>query len=60
VAILVMTGLGALFGLPILMEVTLWVLAVASTYTVAFRVLKVRRQAIALDSGDNGGTASES
>jgi CDP-diacylglycerol--glycerol-3-phosphate 3-phosphatidyltransferase/CDP-diacylglycerol--inositol 3-phosphatidyltransferase len=60
VAILVMTGLGALFGLPILMEVTLWVLAVASTYTVGFRVLKVRRQAIALDAAENGRTASDS
>ena len=47
VAILVMTGLGALFDLPILMYVTLWALALASTYTVAFRVLKVRRQALA-------------
>lgn len=46
VAILVMTGLGALFDLPILMYVTLWALALASTYTVAFRVLKVRRQAL--------------
>jgi CDP-diacylglycerol---glycerol-3-phosphate 3-phosphatidyltransferase len=60
VAILVMTGFGALFGLPILMEVTLWVLAVASTYTVGFRVLKVRRQAIALDAAENGRTASDS
>ncbi len=44
VSILVMTGLGALFDLPILMYVTLWALAMASTYTVVFRVLKVRRQ----------------
>lgn len=47
VSILVMTGLAGIFDLPILMYVTLWVLAVASTYTVIFRVLKVRRQAIA-------------
>ncbi|MFW6869198.1 phosphatidylinositol phosphate synthase [Nocardioides sp. CPCC 206347] len=47
VSILVMTGLSDIFDLPILMEVTLWVLAVASAYTVVFRVLKVRRQAIA-------------
>ena len=47
VSILVMTGLGALFDLPILMYVTLWALALASTYTVVFRVLKVRRQALA-------------
>ncbi|GAA3542068.1 phosphatidylinositol phosphate synthase [Nocardioides daeguensis] len=47
VSILVMTGLGALLDLPILMFVTLWALALASTYTVVFRVLKVRRQALA-------------
>ncbi|QCW50974.1 CDP-alcohol phosphatidyltransferase family protein [Nocardioides dongxiaopingii] len=50
VSILVMTGLGAIFDLPILMYVTLWVLAVANTYTVGFRVLKVRRQALVLDA----------
>jgi CDP-diacylglycerol--glycerol-3-phosphate 3-phosphatidyltransferase/CDP-diacylglycerol--inositol 3-phosphatidyltransferase len=50
VSILVMTGLGALFDLPILMYVTLWALAAASTYTVIFRVLKVRRQALAADA----------
>jgi CDP-diacylglycerol--glycerol-3-phosphate 3-phosphatidyltransferase len=47
VAILVLTFLGDVLGLPILYEATLWVLAVASTYTVGFRVLKVRRQALA-------------
>lgn len=51
VSILVMTGLGAIFDLPILMYVTLWALAAASTYTVVFRVLKVRRQALAADAG---------
>ncbi|CAB4719033.1 MAG: CDP-alcohol phosphatidyltransferase family protein [Actinobacteria bacterium] len=50
VAILVMTGLGAIFDVPELMFVTLWVLAFANTYTVVFRVLKVRRQALALDA----------
>ncbi|WP_134768393.1 phosphatidylinositol phosphate synthase [Nocardioides sp. 1609] len=50
VAILVMTGLGAIFDLPVLMYVALWVLAFASTYTVGFRVLKVRRQAVVLDA----------
>ena len=45
VAILVLTFLGDLLGLPILYEATLWALAAASTYTVGFRVLKVRRQA---------------
>ncbi len=47
VAILVLTFFGDVLDLPILYEVTLWVLAAASTYTVAFRVLKVRRQALA-------------
>lgn len=47
VSILVMTGLGAIFDLPILMYVTLWALALASTYTVIFRVRKVYRQTVA-------------
>ncbi len=42
-----MTGLSAIFDLPILMEVTLWALAVASTVTVFQRVWTVRRQAYA-------------
>jgi CDP-diacylglycerol--glycerol-3-phosphate 3-phosphatidyltransferase/CDP-diacylglycerol--inositol 3-phosphatidyltransferase len=50
VSILVMTGLGAIFDLPILMYVTLWALAAASAYTVVFRVLKVYRQAAVLDA----------
>jgi CDP-diacylglycerol--glycerol-3-phosphate 3-phosphatidyltransferase len=50
VAILVMTFFGDLLGLPILYQLALWVLAAASTYTVAFRVLKVRRQALAADA----------
>jgi CDP-diacylglycerol--glycerol-3-phosphate 3-phosphatidyltransferase len=50
VAILVMTFFGDLLGLPILYQIALWVLAAASTYTVAFRVLKVRRQALAADA----------
>lgn len=45
VAILVMTGLGAIFDLPILMEITLWALAAASTVTVVQRIWVVRRQA---------------
>lgn len=53
VAILVMTGLAAIFDLPVLMHVTLWLLAAASTYTVAFRVLKVRRQALDVDAEEN-------
>ncbi|MFT4287822.1 phosphatidylinositol phosphate synthase [Nocardioides sp.] len=47
VSILVMTGLSDLFDLPILMEITLWALAIASTVTVAQRIWVVRRQALA-------------
>jgi len=45
VAILVMTGLSAIFSLPLLLWLTLWVLAAASTITVAQRIWVVRRQA---------------
>lgn len=45
VAILVMTGLSELLDLPILLEVTLWALAVASTVTVVQRIWVVRQQA---------------
>ncbi|WP_426246456.1 phosphatidylinositol phosphate synthase [Nocardioides sp. LHG3406-4] len=47
VAILVLTFFGDVLDLPILYEVTLWALAVASTVTVVQRVLLVRRQALA-------------
>jgi CDP-diacylglycerol--glycerol-3-phosphate 3-phosphatidyltransferase len=57
VSILVMTGLGAIFDLPILMFVTLWALAVASTYTVGFRVLKVYRQVVAEQAAADVGSA---
>lgn len=50
VAILVLTGLAGLLDLDVLIYIVLWVLALASTYTVAFRVLKVRRQALARDA----------
>jgi CDP-diacylglycerol---glycerol-3-phosphate 3-phosphatidyltransferase len=46
VSILVMTGLSAIFSLPFLLHLTLWVLAAASTITVVQRVLLVRRQAL--------------
>lgn len=49
VAILVLTFFGDLLGLPVLYQVTLWVLAAASTGTVVYRVLKVRRQAVVTD-----------
>lgn len=45
VAILVMTGLSAIFDAPILLHVTLWALALASTETVVRRILMVRKQA---------------
>lgn len=50
VLILVMTGLGAIFDLPVLMYVALWLLAFASTITVAQRIWVVRQQAIAQDA----------
>jgi len=58
VSILVMTGVGALFDLPVLMYLTLWALALANTYTVVFRIAKVRRQALAADAADAGGAAA--
>jgi CDP-diacylglycerol--glycerol-3-phosphate 3-phosphatidyltransferase/CDP-diacylglycerol--inositol 3-phosphatidyltransferase len=45
VAILVMTGLSAIFDVPLRIPLTLAVLAVASTITVVQRVLAVRGQA---------------
>jgi CDP-diacylglycerol--glycerol-3-phosphate 3-phosphatidyltransferase len=56
VAILVMTGLGAIFDVPELMYVALWALAVASTVTVVQRIWVVRRQAIsaARDGASHG------
>jgi CDP-diacylglycerol--glycerol-3-phosphate 3-phosphatidyltransferase len=45
VAILVMTGFNGLLGLPILTELTLWVLAIASLVTVVQRMMIVHRQA---------------
>ncbi len=47
VAILVMTGLSAIFDLPILLYVVLWALAAASTVTVVQRIWVVRQQALA-------------
>ena len=45
VAILLATGLSGLLDLLLLLEFTLWVLALASTQTVLLRMWKVRRQA---------------
>lgn len=49
VAILVMTGFSDIFDAPILLEVTLWALAVASTITVLQRMWFVRKQAYAAE-----------
>jgi CDP-diacylglycerol--glycerol-3-phosphate 3-phosphatidyltransferase/CDP-diacylglycerol--inositol 3-phosphatidyltransferase len=54
VAILLMTGLSGLLDLPILLELALWVLAVASTVTVVQRIWVVRRQALAREAAGAG------
>ncbi|WP_430540728.1 phosphatidylinositol phosphate synthase [Nocardioides marinisabuli] len=62
VLILVATGLGAIFGVPVLMYAALWILAVANTATVVYRVEKVRKQAVAADAaaGAQGPTQNRS
>ncbi len=45
VSVLVAAGLSDMFDVPVLLEVVLWLLAVASTVTVVQRILTVRRQA---------------
>jgi len=45
VAVLVAAGLSDTFAVPVLLEVVLWLLAIASTATVVQRILTVRRQA---------------
>lgn len=50
VAILLMTGFAGLLDLPILLTITLWALAAASTITVVQRMLIVRAQAVRADS----------
>jgi phosphatidylinositol phosphate synthase len=50
VAILLMTGLSGLFDAPLLLQIALWALAVASTITVIQRIWVVRRQALAATS----------
>ncbi len=57
VSILVMTGFAAIFDLPILIYITLWALALASTYTVGFRVLMVYRQVAAEEAAADAGSA---
>lgn len=48
VSVLVAAGLSDIFDLPILLSVTLWALAAASTVTVVQRILTVRSQAKAV------------
>jgi CDP-diacylglycerol---glycerol-3-phosphate 3-phosphatidyltransferase len=50
VAILVLTGLSGLFGVAVLRDIGLWGLAVATTVTVAQRMIEVRRQSRALSA----------
>ena len=50
VGLLIPTFFGDLFDIPILYEVSLWLIAVLSTITVLQRILKVRRQAVAADA----------
>jgi CDP-diacylglycerol---glycerol-3-phosphate 3-phosphatidyltransferase len=50
VAILVMTGFAGLLDLPILVAITLWALAAASTITVVQRMVIVHAQAIRPDA----------
>ncbi len=45
VAVLVAAGFSDIFDIPALLEVVLWLLALASTVTVVQRILTVRRQA---------------
>ncbi|MCY7394891.1 MAG: CDP-alcohol phosphatidyltransferase family protein [Nocardioides sp.] len=49
VLILVATGLSRILDLPVLLHAALWILVVANTATVVFRVRKVYRQAVAED-----------
>jgi CDP-diacylglycerol---glycerol-3-phosphate 3-phosphatidyltransferase len=50
VAILVMTGFAGLLDLPILVAITLWALAAASTITVVQRMVIVHAQAVRPDA----------
>lgn len=50
VGLLIPTFFGDLFGVPIIYEVALWLIAALSTITVIQRILLVRRQALAAPS----------
>src|SRR3954451_4584353 len=51
VGLLVPTFFGDLFGIPLLYQIALWLIAALSTITVVQRILLVRRQALAADAG---------
>jgi CDP-diacylglycerol--glycerol-3-phosphate 3-phosphatidyltransferase len=53
VAVLAATGLSGL-GVPYILEIALWVLAVAGSVTVVQRMLEVRRQALMDSPGGTG------
>jgi CDP-diacylglycerol--glycerol-3-phosphate 3-phosphatidyltransferase/CDP-diacylglycerol--inositol 3-phosphatidyltransferase len=58
VGLLVPTFFGDVFGLPILYEVALWLIAALSTITVIQRILLVRRQALAAPDTESAPTPS--
>ncbi len=59
VGLLVPAFFGDLLDLPILYEVSLWLIAVLSTITVVQRILKVRRQAVAAAGTDSAPTPAQ-
>src|SRR5437764_8523760 len=54
IVILALTGLSGLFGVPALRRAALWGLAVATTVTVAQRIVVVRRQARRIAAAGGG------
>ena len=56
VGLLVPLFFGDLFGLPILYEIGLWLIAALSTITVIQRILLVRRQALGVVHTESAGT----
>jgi CDP-diacylglycerol---glycerol-3-phosphate 3-phosphatidyltransferase len=58
IAVLVLTGLSGLFGLPVLRAIALWGLAAATTITVVQRIVEVRRQSRLVAAADAPADAS--
>jgi CDP-diacylglycerol--glycerol-3-phosphate 3-phosphatidyltransferase/CDP-diacylglycerol--inositol 3-phosphatidyltransferase len=50
VSVLVLTAFSELFDTPVLLDIVLWAIAVASTVTVVQRMIVVRQQALADDA----------